>query len=275
MPTPEAVTLDSKYLAILLSRIEVCKNYKPKFGQGSKAGLTLQDFTELYHADTFYSWFGLDNPLMYAAHKAAGGITSVYRQIGTGSEQVFRLMLQDQLGLTETQAKWSYETTSNGKNRILSLDGRIELKDIQLPEKRKVVSRWLEQAATHLKIAPEIAKVLKGAVFEVRQGYKSKDSKRQNADIANAATAYSQGYLPIVVVLSTQIDSDIASRYELEKWLILQGHVGGSSITSTYIFAKEVIDYDLANFFQSNSGKLKKAIDEVLKMLLGIDDGND
>jgi len=27
---------------------------------------------------------------------------------------------------------------------------------------------------------------LQGGVFEVRQGYKSKDSKRQNADVANA-----------------------------------------------------------------------------------------
>lgn len=271
MPTPKAVTLDNKYLAVLLNRIEVCKNYKPKFGKGGTEGLTLEEFTELYQADTFYSWFGLDHPLLYAAHKAAGGITSVYRQIGTGCEQVFRLMLQDQLGLTETQAKWSYEATSSGKNRILSLDGRIELKDIESPEKRKVVSRWLQEAATYLKIAPEIAKVLKGAVFEVRQGYKSKDSKRQNADIANAANAYSQGYLPVVVVLSTQIDRDIASRYEIEKWLILQGHIGGSSLTSTYIFAKEIVGYDLAHFFQSNSAALKKAIDAVLKVLLGAD----
>lgn len=47
---------------------------------------------------------------------------------------------------------------------------------------------------------------LKGAVFEVRQGYKSKDAKRQNADIANAAAAYTQAYLPCVVMLSSQID---------------------------------------------------------------------
>jgi hypothetical protein len=272
MPTSEAETLSNKYLAILLKRIKVCKNYKPKFGKGNKAGLTIQEFTELYKADSFYSWFGLENPLMYAAHKAAGGITSVYRQIGIGCEQVFRLMIQDQLGLSETQAKWSYETTSNGRNRTLSLDGRIELNDIESPAKRKIVSRWLQQAATQLNIAPEIAKALKGAVFEVRQGYKSKDSKRQNADIANAATAYSQGYLPVVVVLSTQIDNDIVTRYESEKWLLLRGYDEGASTISTYVFAKEVVGYDLANFFQSNSGKLKKAIDEVLKTLLKADD---
>lgn len=72
---------DSEYLQILLDAIRVCAHYKPKFGQGAKGdGLTLQQFRELYQADVFYSWFGLDNPMMYAAHKAAGGMTSVYRQ---------------------------------------------------------------------------------------------------------------------------------------------------------------------------------------------------
>ncbi len=199
----EPATLDEKYLALLLKRIKVCKNYKPKFGKSNKDGLTVQEFTKLYHADSFYAWFGLDNPLMYAAHKAAGGITSIYRQIGIGCEQIFRLMLQDHLGLSNAQAKWSYETTSAGEKHTFFLDGRIELNDVKSTSKRKVLLQWLEKAATQLNIAPEIAKVLKGAVFEVRQGYKSKDSKRQNADIANAAAAYSQGYLPVVVVLST------------------------------------------------------------------------
>ena len=43
-------------------------------------------------------------------------------------------------------------------------------------------------------------------MFEVRPGYKSKDSKRQNADVSNAANAYTHQYLPVVVLLSTQID---------------------------------------------------------------------
>jgi len=273
MPPESAAILDQRYLAILVKRIRVSKRYKPKFGQGQKTGISLKEFRTLYGSDTFYSWFGLDNPLMYAAHKAAGGITSVYRQIGIGCEEVFRQILQDQLGLSPDQSEWSYETTtSEGKKRRLSLDGRIELKDITSRDKRKNVSQWLSKAAAHLNVAPEVAKVLKGAVFEVRQGYKSKDSKRQNADIANAATAYSQGYLPVVVVLSTQIDNDIAERYEHEKWLILKGYIAGSPIQSTYTFSREVIGYDLAAFFNRNTGSLRIAVTEVLKTLLKAND---
>ncbi len=245
---------DKKYLEILLKRIYVCKRYRPQFGKGQKTGLSLQEFKDLYGSDSFYSWLGLDNPLMYAAHKAAGGITSVYRQIGIGCEEIFRLMFQDHLGLNKNQAKWSYETTMRaGRKRKLSLDGCIQLADVASLKQRRVVSRWLIEAANYLEIASEVANVLKGAVFEVRQGYKSKDSKRQNADIANAATAYSQGYLPVVAVFSEQIDNDIAERYENQKWLILRGHVSGSPLQSTYAFSRKIIGYDLANFFQQNS----------------------
>ena len=101
---------DAKYLEVVLEPIRVCAHYKPKFGQGAKGGgLTLAQFQKLYKGDQFYSWFGLDNPMMYAAHKAAGGMTSVYRQIGIGCEKLFRTVLQDSLGLAATDVTWSYD----------------------------------------------------------------------------------------------------------------------------------------------------------------------
>ncbi len=104
---------------------------------------------------------------------------------------------------------------------------------------------------------------------QVRQGYKSKDSKRQNADIANAATAYVNAYLPCAVILSAQIDGDILSRYRGEKWACLTGLVGlNNPLVSTYDFMREVIGYDLAAFFERNSTTLRTEIDNVLRALL-------
>ena len=120
---------DAEYLKIVLNPILVCAHYRPKFGQGAKGGgLSLAQFQSLYQSDPFYNWFGLDNPLMYAAHKAAGGMTSVYRQIGIGCEALFRRVLKDTLDLSETDVRWSYEIpTLSGKTRTLSLDGRVPL----------------------------------------------------------------------------------------------------------------------------------------------------
>ncbi len=114
----------------------------------------------------------------------------------------------------------------------------------------------------------KIARALKGAVFEIRQGYKSKDSKRQSADIANAGAAYTQGYLPVAVILSTQIDSDVAERYTGAGWLLLRGYLTDSSISSTYAFCKQAVGYDLAEFFKRNSDDVKQAVNQVLKDLL-------
>lgn len=78
------------------------------------------------------------------------------------------------------------------------------------------------QVADNLELATPIREAITGIVFEVRQGYKSKDSKRQNADIANAANAYANGYIPCLMVMSAQIDDDIVARYNVAKWAILQ-----------------------------------------------------
>ena len=262
---------DARYLKVVLDPIRACAHYRPKFGQGAKgSGLTLPQFRSLYQSDSFYSWFGLDNPLMYAAHKAAGGMTSVYRQIGIGCEKLFRIILQDALGLSQADVTWSYQIPlPGGKVRTLHLDGRVPLDKIMDQGKRERFHAWMQESASRAGVDPKIFAALAGTIFEVRQGYKSKDSKRQNADIANAASAYTMAQLPCAVILSTQIDNDILARYRLERWAILTGVEGiHDPLTSTYDFMRNIVGYDLAAFFQRNSRNLRTEIDAVLQALL-------
>ena len=260
---------DERYFRLIQQALAVCQNYRPKFGQGSKAGLTLDDFQTLCQGDPFYTWFGLDSPLLYAAHKAAGGMTSVYRQIGTGCERLFQQLLQDTLGLNPEQVAWSYLVPgSDGKQRKLSLDGRIPLSAIPDAEAADRVGLWLRDAANAVRVSKKVAATLEGPVFEVRQGYKSKDAKRQNADVGNAANAYANSYLPTVVLLSSQIDDDISERYARAQWLILRGSLSGSSLQSTYTFAREVLNYDLAGFFTRNAGRIRAEVETVIEVLL-------
>lgn len=260
---------DDRYFQLIQRSLAVCRNYRPKFGKGSGTGLTLDEFRTLYQGDPFYSWFGLDSPLLYAAHKAAGGMTSVYRQIGMGCERLFRQVLQDTLGLKAEQVEWSYLVPGpGGKQRKLSLDGRIPLAAVSDPVSADRVRLWLRDAAGVLKVSKKVAATLEGPVFEVRQGYKSKDSKRQNADVGNAANAYANSYLPVVVLLSIQIDSDIAERYLRAQWLIMRGSLSGSPLESTYAFVREVLGYDLAGFFTRNASRIRKEVETVIEALL-------
>lgn len=264
-------TRDDEYLRVVLDAIRVCAHYKPKFGQGAKSeGLTIEQFRELYQGDAFYNWFGLDNPMMYAAHKAAGGMTSIYRQIGIGCEKLFRRILRDAFELSKEDVTWSYEITlESGKKRTLYLDGRISLDKIDNKGKRDRFYEWMHDSAEMLDVDKKIFNSLSGTIFEIRQGYKSKDSKRQNADISNAITAYTKGYLPCAVILSGQIDSDVLMRYRTAKWSIVTGIVGlENPLVSTYDFMRSVIGYDLAAFFERNKFTFRKEIDTILKSLL-------
>lgn len=263
---------DDRYFQLIAKALQVCAKYKPMFGQGRKGGLTLEQFRRLYRADPFYSWIGLDSPLMYAAHKAAGGMTSIYRQLGMGTQWVFANVLMDTLRLSLEQSNWSYEVPMpSGKPRLLSLDGRIELEHVEDPVARVRLQRWLDESASKVLVSPDMRKRLKGAVFEVRQGYKSKDSKRQNADISNATNAYTHFYLPVLFLLSTQIDGDVSLRYTQAQWLLLTGTTDGSPTESAYVFCRDVVGYDLAAFFKRNSDRIKTELEKVLKALLEAD----
>jgi hypothetical protein len=268
-PLPAGLSAEDKYLRLLLTAVRTCLDYKPRFGQGRKEGITFEQFKKLYGSDPFYHWFGIDSPLMYAAHKAAGGMTSVYRQIGIGAQWVFFQILQDQLGLTATQASWKYTIdTDKGKQRTLSLDGRIEVADIRDTAARKRITKWVSDVEQAIGLPDETCENIKGVVFETRQGYKSKDSKRQNADIANAAKAYAHLYIPVLLLFSTQIDGDVASRYRENLWLLLSGTTRGTVVESTYVFCRDVVGYDLGAFFKRNSSRLRAGIEKVLKTLL-------
>ena len=262
---------DAKYLNAVIDPILRCKHYRPKFGQGIAGdGLTLEQFRTLYQADAFYGWFGLDNPLLYAAHKAAGGMTSIYRQIGIGCEKLFRRILMDSFDLSTHDVVWSYERVKqDGTMQTLRLDGRVPLDRISDLGKRKLFREWMQASAQRVGVASSVFDSLTGTVFEVRQGYKSKDSKRQNADIANAATAYSMGFLPCAAILSNQIDGDILLRYRQQRWAVITGIEGlGDPVLSTYDFMRDVVGYDLAAFFKRNTDVLRTEIDGVLKALL-------
>ncbi|MBC6473099.1 MAG: hypothetical protein GDA48_10010 [Hormoscilla sp. GM102CHS1] len=257
---------DEEYVRLITSPLLSCMRYRPKFGRG--AGLTLEEFQRLYQADPFYSWFGLDSPLMYSAHKAAGGITSVYRQIGIGCQRLVQRIFMDTLSLTEAESTWYYQIqATSGRTRTLSLDARIPIAAVLASHQQRVVS-WLQDACQATQVSEDVSRIIKGAVFEVRQGYKSKDSKRQNADIANAAAAYSEAYLPVILLLSTQMDINVAYRYRNARWLILYGTITGATTDSTYEFFRQVLNYDFADFFQRHSSRFRQEMESVLQTLL-------
>lgn len=248
-----------------LEPLRTSAEYIPKMGQAG-SGVRLSDFQKLYGEDPLYHWMGFDSPQLYAAHKAAGGMTSLYRQLGIGCERLFRTVIQDAYNLDNEQANWSYSTMiSGGAERRLSLDARVDLRHLEDSDMSRRFADWLESYRTKLDVKTE----LHGAVFEVRQGYKSKDSKRQNADLANAATAYTQGYLPVLAVMSLQLDHVIRIRYEGAKIGVLAGNSSSQDpLVSTFAFCKHVVGYDLKNFFERNTVKLREEVIGILNALL-------
>jgi hypothetical protein len=147
----------------------------------------------------------------------------------------------------------------------LSLDGRLELSEINNQSVLNNVKMWINDYCAEL---GEVTEPSNGIVFEVRQGYKSKDSKRQNADIDNATVAWANDYLPVFAIFSSQIDSDIVLRYRNNRCGVLIGTTSGNTHNSLYAFCEQILGYNLAAFFKRQSATIKKEIHAVLKTLL-------
>lgn len=259
---------DAQLVTLFLEPIRKCAVYTPAFGKGKTGGIRLDDFQALYGADPFYAWLGLDNPLVYASHKAAGGLTSLYRQIGVGSERMFRAILRTSLGLSDVQMQWSYSyARPNGKKGRHTLDALIKSNDLAA-ESQQRFEKWM--ASVKRAVSDEASHTLlaSGAVFEVRQGYKSADAKRQNADLRFGMRAYQAGLLPILVVMSTQVSEPVIRRYRTDGMLVLTGSLADDPTTSTFAFFQQVVGFDLAGFLQRNSSQLRKEIHGIVQTLL-------
>jgi hypothetical protein len=261
---------DDRYLKLLLDPLDECANYKPKLGTDEEEGVSLDEFKDLYGKDPFYHWLGLDDPLMYAAHKAAVGMTSIYRQLGHGCDRLFREIVRDWLNLSEEHVKWEYEIEKEDKTKAtIRLDARIDLAHLGTqPALKQRVREWLDRCGTKLDLPKKRVKQLRGAVFEARQGYKSADAKRQNADLRFGRNADAQNYMPVVAIISTQASQAVLRRYKNAKMLVLTGTRDSDDMVSTYAFFKNVIGFELDKFFERNSPAMRKRCGAVLKQLL-------
>lgn len=259
---------DTRLVELFLEPVRKCSTYKPAFGQGDSDGLTIADFQSLYGQDQFYAWIGLDDPLLYAAHKAAGGLTSVYRQVGVGSERLLRAIMMDSLHLSFEQMEWRYNyAKADKKQGVHILDAKIVLADLPSQPKQKF-EVWLKRALKQVAPSATRRRQPTGAAFEIRQGYKSADSKRQNADLRFGIRAYQAYLLPVFAILSSQVSDPVIRRYRSDGMLVLTGVPDGDSTISTFAFFKDVVGYDLAAFFERNSGHLKHEVRAVIKGLL-------
>lgn len=204
---------------------------------------------------------------MYAAHKAAGGITSIYRQVGVGSERLVRRIIKQSLELTDKDIDWNYSYAKpDGKSGTHILDAKIQSDSLRGIAGERFDS-WVQQSSRFVASSSQASRVI-GAVFEIRQGYKSADSKRQNADLRFGMRAYQSSLLPVFAILSSQVSDPVIRRYRSDGMLVLTGLLNNDPKISTFAFFQHVIGYDLAAFFARNSERIKSELRVIIRYLL-------
>lgn len=166
------------------------------------------------------------------------------------------------------QLNWSYDYQKpDGKFGTHTLDASIKLEELENDTSIRF-KEWLSQSQKTVGTSSSGMISLAGAVFEVRQGYKSADSKRQNADLRYGVRAYQAGLLPTFAIMSSQVSEPVLRRYRADGMLVLTGVTDDDPTISTFAFFKQVIQFDLAGFFERNTERLQSETKQIIKQLL-------
>ena len=80
--------------------------------------------------------------------------------------------------------------------------------------------------------------------------------------------AYDVGYLPVILVISTQVSSVVIERYRQNKLLVLTGTLSNDATRSTYAFFDQVVGYSLTAFFERNAPEIRAQVTAILEQLL-------
>ena len=230
-------------------------------------------FRTFYTSDFFYDLVGLASDEVYAAQKAAGGMTSFYRQLGIACERLARSVFAHEFALTDEQVRWAYSVpVSEDKSRVLTLDARLVPLDVENEAARSRLDRWLSQAVAAAGASDRVASTITGAVFDIRQGYKSADSKRQNADIGFGTKALMDGYLPCVLVFSGQVSQTVVARYRAQGLYVMLGSSSPLAHESTFDFFRNAVGWDLEAWLLTHRKVLRTEVQAILKHLLSVSD---
>lgn len=195
------------------------------------------DWQERRKRDPYYGPLGLDSPDLAAAHRWAATLTSGYRRLGYATEHLIREALADRLKLEPEQLQWSYKTD---KKRSRTLDARLALDEMPARYASRL-RKFLDDERSA------------GAVFEIRQGYKSCDSKRRNADRQSARAIRRAGFTPVLLVVSDELSPENIASYTKDGWKILKG-------ADTMAFLKDVVGFDLGGMLDRNRDWMRDQI---------------
>jgi hypothetical protein len=183
-------------------------------------------------------------------------------------------VVQDCLCLSEEQTAWGYRyDKGDGTLATHTLDLHVRASDISDQIRSGIFLNWVRAAAESIGVPPDKARLLGGAAFEIRQGYKSADSKRQNADLRFGLRAYADAsLLPVIAIVSTQASDAVCRRYSDARLLVLRGTLDGDN--STFAFFRDIVGYDLADFFRRNAETIRSEFGKIVSQLLSASESN-
>lgn len=210
-------------------------------------GVTSREhFVALIKNDPAFAPFFLHNPKYAIARVGGNLITSLHRKLGDMYEDLFKVLLQDKLGVPSNDLEFSVKLNVDGKLQERSTDGLIRFARLEANTRKHVFKLFNIQEET-------------GVAFEVRSCYQIGDSKRIQADRDMALALQNSNIAPAMLIFcSTSLTSPVQ---RLSKhWKLFQGK-------ETFRLVRELTGFDLQAYLLEESETIQPLMKRIFDMM--------
>jgi hypothetical protein len=205
-----------------------------------------RSFLQMLSNDPAFAPFFLNNSKYVTARIGGNLITSLHRKLGDMYEEIFRALLETELGIPEEELRYSLTLNIDGKLQQRSTDGVIRYAGLGTQHLNRVKALQTEHDAL-------------GMAFEVRSCYQIGDSKRIQADRDMALALRKQNLEPVMLIFCASSLSSPVKRLK-EYWRVYEGK-------AAFEFVKTLTGFDLFDYLQKEQNLIRKIMDKIFAMM--------
>lgn len=202
-------------------------------------------------SDALYGLLFRDISEFYVQSVLGGRITtSLHRNFGDIVEMSVREIFKSAFDLDDQLAQSSFTLKSIEKRSTRTTDVTLPYTALEEKTVGRLRAFHEQLCKRHRRDVEGLHATCKGVGYEVRQCYKSNDSKRRTADIDMSHLLANKGLAPVMLIFCSSSSASIIQDYNrLSKWLILEG-------TAAFEYVNDVTGFNYRAYLDSKIEKL-------------------
>ncbi len=211
--------------------------------------------------DALYGLLFKNISVFYAQSVLGGRITtSLHRNFGDIIEVSVREIFKHAYSLDDGLARSSFSIQSIEKRSTRTTDVSIPFEALTNAQEKSLRAYHVKLCGKHTPALLAQHGACRGLGYEVRQCYKSNDSKRRTADIDMSDLLFQNKIIPMMLIFCSSSSPSIIRDYRrLSKWMIVEGD-------DAFDYVREISGFDFRGYLDTKISQVSPRLVSLFKV---------